>query len=196
MKSFDSAEDAINAAPAWHAELHGLREIVLTLGLEETIKWGHPVYVHNGKNVLGLGGFKSYFGLWFFQGALLKDTRKLLINAQEGKTKALRQMRFQSFDEVRPSVILSYIREAMKLADTGQVIKPDRDRPVEIPPELTEALRKNPRAAKQFEAMSKSCRREYSEYISSAKQPETKQRRLAKILPMIESGGGMNDKYK
>jgi uncharacterized protein YdeI (YjbR/CyaY-like superfamily) len=39
---------------------------------------------------VGIGGFKSYFGLWFHQGALLTDKAGVLINAQEGRTKALR----------------------------------------------------------------------------------------------------------
>ncbi len=173
-----------------------LRDIILSTGLSETIKWGHLVYVHNGRNVVGLSGFKSYFGLWFFQGALLKDTKKLLVNAQEGKTKAQRQMRFQSSCDVNPKIVLSYVREAIRLADAGQAIKPNRDLPIEIPPQLAEALRKNRKAAQCFEAMSKSCRREYAEYIASAKQAETKQRRLARILPMIEAGGSMNDKYR
>ena len=57
--------------------------------LLETIKWGVPVYTLNDKNVLGMGAFKSYVGIWFFQGAFLDDPQKKLINAQEGKTKAL-----------------------------------------------------------------------------------------------------------
>lgn len=52
--------------------------------MEETNKWSAPVYTSNGKNIVGLGAFKSYTGLWFFQGALLKDEKKLLINAGNG----------------------------------------------------------------------------------------------------------------
>jgi uncharacterized protein YdeI (YjbR/CyaY-like superfamily) len=68
-----------------------LRDIINTTELKETIKWGVPCYTINGKNVLGLGAFKSYVGIWFFQGALLNDTAKVLRNAQDDKTKAMRQ---------------------------------------------------------------------------------------------------------
>ena len=70
-------------------------------GLEETVKWGGPVYVADGKNIVGLGAFKSYFALWFFQGALLADQEKVLVNAQEGRTKALRQWRFENKREIK-----------------------------------------------------------------------------------------------
>ena len=68
-----------------------LRDILDSTELEETVKWGAPCYTINDKNVVGLGSYKSYVGIWFFQGALLKDDTKVLINAQEDKIKALRK---------------------------------------------------------------------------------------------------------
>jgi uncharacterized protein YdeI (YjbR/CyaY-like superfamily) len=38
--------------------------------------------------------------------------------------------------------------------------------------------------------------RDYAEYVAAAKREETKQRRIEKILPMIVTGSGMNDKYR
>jgi len=196
MKSYKTVEEFLKKAPAWNAELATLREILLSTGLEETMKWGAPAYCYNGKNVVGIGGFKNYFGLWFFQGALLKDSKKHLINAQDSTTKAMRQWRFESPEAIDAKTIRSYVKEACELVDKGIAIKPDRDKPLVVPPELEAALKKNRKAKAIFDAMSKSCRREYAEHISTAKQLETKQRRLEKILPMIEAGGGLNDKYK
>jgi len=192
MRSAGSAEEFLENAPSWSKELGQLREILLSTELDETIKWGTLVYCRNGRNIVGINGFKNYFGLWFFQGALLKDPRQRLMNAQEGRTKAQRQWRFQSAKEIDRKLILSYVKEAIALADDGKEIKPDRDKPIEIPSELELALRKNTKARQSFEAMSKSCRREYAEYISEAKKPETRQRRLKKIMPMIEAGGRFN----
>jgi len=196
MKRNKSVEEFLESAPRWKSELTQLRALLSSMGMDETIKWGTPVYCHQGKNVVGLGAFKSYFGLWFFQGALLADPQGLLTNAQEGTTKSQRQMRFQSAKEIRPKLIREYVLEAMRLVDDGKQIKPNRDKPLEIPQELTNALRQNSAARKSFESMSKSCRREYAEYISSAKKEETRQRRIEKILPMIKGGGGLNDKYR
>jgi len=39
-------------------------------------------------------------------------------------------------------------------------------------------------------------RREFSDYIADAKRTETKLSRIAKILPMIIAGVGLNDKYR
>lgn len=192
MRTASSAEDFLQKAPAWNEELGQLRKILLSTGLDETIKWGALVYCRNGKNVVGINGFKSYCGLWFFQGALLKDQKQRLMNAQEGRTKAQRQWRFQSAKEIDRKLILTYIKEAIALADNGEAIKPDRDKPIDVPSELASALKKNAKARRNFDAMSKSCRREYAEYISEAKKPETRQRRLEKIMPMIEAGGRFN----
>jgi uncharacterized protein YdeI (YjbR/CyaY-like superfamily) len=111
-------------AGLWKDELGILREIVISTGLVETVKWGHPVYTLDGKNIVGLGSFKSYFGLWFFQGALLSDKAKRLINAQEGVTTAQRQMRFNSAAEIDRGMIIDYITEAIANHCSGKAIKP------------------------------------------------------------------------
>ena len=61
------------------------------------------------KNVAGLAGFKSYFGIWFFNGVFLKDEQGILISAQDGKTKSLRQWRFYSIDDIEEKLISSLI---------------------------------------------------------------------------------------
>ena len=196
MRRHETADQFFAAAKEWRAELLELRSILRSTALEETVKWGGPVYTFGGKNVAGIGGFKSYFGLWFFQGALLADKRKLLINAQEGKTKALRQMRFRSKGEIDRGLIEAYVGEAIALAERGVEIKPQRNKPVEVPAELRAALRKRAAVRASFEAMTPGKRREYAEYVASAKRDDTKQKRIDKILPMIESGIGLNDKYR
>jgi uncharacterized protein YdeI (YjbR/CyaY-like superfamily) len=83
-----------------------MREILCSTELKETIKWGTPVYTINDKNIVGLGSFKSYVGLWFYQGVFLKDEAGVLINATEGITKAMRQWRFNSVEEIDDRLIL------------------------------------------------------------------------------------------
>ncbi len=196
MKRHETVDQFIAATKAWRKELTELRSILRSTPLEETVKWGAPVYTCDGKNVAGIGAFKSYFGLWFFQGALLADRKKVLINAQEGKTKALRQLRFQSIDEIDRKLIRAYVKEAVGLVKQGIEIKPSRNKPVTVPAELQAAFRKKGKARKSFEKMTLGKRREYAEYIASAKREETRQKRIDKILPMIESGVGLNDKYR
>jgi uncharacterized protein YdeI (YjbR/CyaY-like superfamily) len=196
MKRCKTVDEFIAGTKNWQDELVQLREILHTTGLEETVKWGAPAYTHKGKNIVGIGSFKSYFGLWFFQGALLSDKKKVLINAQEGRTKALRQWRMSSSKDISSRTIKAYVKEAVSIAESGQEIKPDRSKPVVVPVELKTALVANKKAGAEFKNMTPGKRREYADYISAAKRPETKQKRLEKILPMLKNGIGLNDKYR
>lgn len=196
MRRYKNVDDYMKNVGIWRAEQKRLREILQETELTEDIKWGGPVYTYNGQNVVGIGGFKFYFGLWFFQGALLKDKRKVLINAQEGKTKALRQWRMQSAKEINPTVIKAYISEAIELVKKGQKIGPEKNKPVVVPAELKSALAKNLEARRGFENLRRGLQREYTEHIASAKREETKKKRIQEILPMIAAGKGLHDKYR
>ena len=70
----------------------------------------------NGKNILGIAGFKNYFAIWFYKGAFLKDENKQLISANEGVTKSLRQWRFTSAAAVDEKIVLQYVDEAIAYA--------------------------------------------------------------------------------
>lgn len=196
MKATRSVDDYIRSAPRWQAELKQLRTIVKSTLLTESIKWGGPCYSWKGKNVVGIGAFKSYFGLWFHQGALLQDSAKVLINAQHGKTRAQRQWRMQTSADIKPAIIKRYIKEAKALVDAGKEIKADRSKPVVVPNALGNALRRHNGASRAFKSLSKGRQREYAEFIAAAKRPETIKNRLEKVLPMIMAGIGLNDKYR
>lgn len=196
MKSYKTVDAFLKGEQVWHAEMSRLREILLACGLEETIKWGRPTYCHQGKSVVGMASFQSYFGLWFFQGALLQDTSGVLMNAQEGKTKAMRQWRMSSGKEIKVRTIKAYVKEAIALQESGQKISADRSKPVVVPSELQDALRENATAKKKFAALTPGRQREFAEHVSEAKQEATRLRRTAKVIPMIESGIGLNDKYR
>jgi len=181
----------------WSEELSKIRKALLELPFEETIKWGAPTYTYDGKNIVGLAAFKNYCGLWFFQGALLKDAQKVLLNAQEGKTKAMLQWRFNSMKEIDVTLIKSYALEAIENQKAGKVIKPQRNtKPLVIPDQLQNELERNPKLKEKFEAFSLSHKREYANYILEAKKEETKQNRLTKIIPMILEEIGLHDKYR
>jgi len=196
MKRFNTVDEYIENAVHFQAELIRLREILQSTKLVETVKWGGPCYTHNDKMLVGLGSFKSYVGLWFYQGALLSDKAGVLINAQEGHTKALRQWRFSSIKEIKARQIKAYVKEAIELQVQGHEIKPDRSKPVIIPSELKQALAGDKKAKASFDALTKGRQREYAEHISLAKRDETKAKRLDKILPMIKAGIGLGDKYR
>ncbi len=189
--------DAYIAKQGNHREvLQKLREILAKYPCTETLKWGMPTYVYQGRNLIGIGAFKKYVGLWFFQGALLRDDHKLLHNAQEGKTKAMRQVHFFEAKDVDETVMKLYIEETLENQERGMKIDSDRTKKnISVPVELERALaRKELKGS--FEGLTEGRKREYVEYIASAKKEQTKMNRLTRILPLIENGKGLNDQYK
>jgi uncharacterized protein YdeI (YjbR/CyaY-like superfamily) len=180
----------------WAKELNFISNIISKLPLEKTTKWGGDVFTYNGKNVVSFGGFKNYFTIWFYNGVFLKDKYKVLVNAQEGKTKSLRQWRFRSIDEIDESKIVAYIIEAIEVEKQGLKISPRKFIALPLPELLATALKKNKSMLTAFEKLSPGKQKEYIIYIDEAKQEQTKLNRLKKILPMITQGVGLNDKYK
>ena len=187
----------IDDKSAWIQELNLLRSVFLELPFNETIKWGAPVYVYKGKNIVGLSAFKKYCGLWFFQGVFLNDDKKVLVNPQEGKTKAMRQWRFHKIEDIDIDLVKEYVIEAIKNSEEGKELKPKKNtEPLIIPVELQLKLDENEKLRIIFTQFTLSKKREYASYISEAKRDTTKFKRLEKIIPMILSGIGLHDKYK
>lgn len=195
MKMAKTVEAYFDEHPEQRTALEKLRQILRSTELTEEVKWGIPTYTINKKNVVGLGAFKAYVGIWFFQGVFLKDELKKLINAQEGKTKGMRQWRFNSINEIDESEITPYVLEAIQNQKDGKEVKPEK-KPLIIPEELKEALASDASLSELFDQLSLTNKRDFAEHIEEAKRPETKQKRLEKIIPMIREGVGLNDKYK
>ena len=197
MKKYASADDYIASCPEWETQLRLLRSIVLKNPfVKETIKWNIPVFTVHGKNVLGLSGFKSHVGLWFFQGALLQDEANVLVNAQEGKTQAMRHWKFTATDTISESLVLSYVNEAVQHQKDGKMVVIKKDTTIVIPDELKVVFEADSTLKIAFEKLSNYNQKEYATYISTAKRVTTKESRLEKIIPMILAGKGLNDKYK
>jgi len=197
MKKVYSVEEYIETNSHFGEALTLLRTIILKTNLNESVKWSAPVYDLNGKNVVGLGAFKHHFGIWFFNGVFLKDEHNLLINAQENKTKALRQMRFESIDDIDKNLVLAYVKEAIENQKLGKEIKPDRTKKETIiPDELNQVFKAQSNVNKAFKALTPGKQREYCAHIADAKREATKLSRIEKIIPMILNGVGLHDKYK
>ncbi|MDD4373186.1 MAG: YdeI/OmpD-associated family protein [Bacteroidales bacterium] len=180
----------------WTDELAVLKGIIEKSGLECETKWGADVFTFQGKNVISYGGFKHYFALWFYNGVFLKDESKKLINAQEGKTRALRQWRFTTANEIDEKLILAYIGEAIQIEKDGLVLEKESSSSILIPEILAEQLQSKAALNAAFNALTAYKQKEYIEFINAAKRTETRLNRLKKIIPMIESGKGLNDRYR
>lgn len=195
MHTILEKENKWNKTNQWENEIEQLHTIIRKTPLIETTKWGGPVYTYNNKNLLGIGGFKSYFGIWFYNGVFLKDEKKLLINANEENTKSLRQMRFNSVNEIDEKLILAYIKEAIEIEEKGLAIPKEKKETI-IPKILQKEFDKNRELLAKFNTFSPYKQREFIEYITSAKQEKTQMTRLDKVISMIFEGRGLNDKYR
>ena len=174
----------------WEAEIAAARRVLSGLGMKEECKWGKPTYTVDGKNIVILQGFKEYFALGFFQGALLKDPKKLLV--QLGQVQAGRVMKFTSAKEIRTkaATIKAYVREAIAVEKAGKRVKPKKTSDYPVPDELKEQFRKHPAFERAFEALTPGRQRGYLYHFASAKQSATRTSRIEKAMPAIFEGRG------
>lgn len=189
-----AVEKALARSERWRAEIAALREIILPLGLDESVKWGWPCYALAGGNVVLLHGFKDYCAILFFKGALVDDPGGDLIR-QSDNVQAARQMRFTSLAEVqaRRRAVETLVRQAIAVEQSGARVAMKRTADFAMADELRDKLDSDPDFQAAFDALTPGRQRAYILHISQAKQPATRLARLAKCEPRILAGKGLMD---
>ena len=97
-------------------------------------------------------------------------------------------------------VLTGYIKKAMELNDAG-VKSPTRSKPkapkpeLAVPDDLAAALALSDAARATFDRFSPSHRREYIEWITEAKTPATRSRRIETAIEWMAEGKSRNWKY-
>ena len=174
----------------WKAEIATMRRVLADLPMKEECKWGKATYTVDGKNIVILQDFKEYFALGFFQGALLKDSKKLLV--QLGQVQAGRVMKFTSAKEIKAkaATIKAYVREAIAVEKAGLRMKPKKTSDFPVPKELSEEFRRDPRFKRAFEALTPGRQRGYLYHFAAAKKSATRTARIEKAMPAIFEGRG------
>src|SRR5438477_8924072 len=122
----------------WEAEIALMHRVLAGFPMKEERKWGKPTFTVDGKNIVIMQGFKQYFALGFFQGALLKDPKKVLV--QLGQTNAGRVMKFTGAKDVaaNSATIKAYVREAIAVEKAGLRMKRRKTSDIPVPEELRE----------------------------------------------------------
>ena len=179
---------------AWHDELALLREILLQSGLTETRKWGVACYTHGKHNVALLGALKACATLSFFKGALMQDPENLLQKPGEN-SQAARYMKFTTVRQVNEQAghIVSYLKEAIKIEESGQKVVFKQPEAQDMCEELIQALRDDAEMASAFQKLTPGRQRGYMLFFSGAKQAKTRVERIAKCRDRILQGKGMQD---
>jgi uncharacterized protein YdeI (YjbR/CyaY-like superfamily) len=170
-----------------------LRKLILSTdpGLIEDWKWG-PNYYLDGM-VCGFWGFKKHVPLVFFQGSLLKDQKKVLL--QNPGNVHNRHIKFTDLSQVDDELVLEYVFEAIDNNKKGIKITETKDKVVEVPADVKKAF-KTAGIVTYFESLAFSHRKEYMMWITDAKKEETRLKRINQAIEKLASKQMMHDKYK
>jgi uncharacterized protein YdeI (YjbR/CyaY-like superfamily) len=168
--------------------------------VEETIKWGMPFFTINGKPFCMMAAFKNHcrFGFWSPAARQLLAKSGKEVNIGMGSTRRITSVS----DLPGERKMVAYIKKAAGLAAVApkNSAGPRRTRApkAELPvhPEFAAALKKHKKAATMLEAFSPTHRREYYEWISGAKQDETRASRISTAIKWIAQGKSRNWKYE
>lgn len=174
----------------WIEGLNALRRICLDMGLEETVKWAHPCYMHAGRNIAIFGAFRGDFRLTFLNAGLLVDSEGVL-EPQGPGSQTPGMIRFTANDQVaeKEPAIRAYLRQLMDHAEKGTK-PPKTEREIDTPDELTEALDADPELAEAFHALTPGRQKSYLFALNQAKQSATRFARIEKFRDKIIAGKG------
>jgi len=165
--------------------------------IEEAMKWSFPHFENKG--VVGsMAAFKQHVGFGFWKGSLLQSAAELL--KKMGNT-SMGRLKVASLAEL-PSdkVLLACVREAVALNEQGIKVpvakKTATRKELDIPDYFLAALKKNKKALATFEGFSHSHKKEYVEWVTSAKQETTRGERLATAIEWMSHGKSRHWKYQ
>ena len=194
-------EDAPERIDAYIAKAAGfaqpicarLRELIGKADKEivEDWKWG-PTF-NRGGMVCGIGAFKKHVALHFFKGSLMKDPSKLFRDATDAK--GSRSIVFASGEEIDAKSVTAYVREAVKLNLSGEKVAVKKPA-ARMPADLKKALAADGAAKEFFAGLAPGYRREYVEWVTTAKRDATREKRIAGAVEKCARGERLHDKYR
>jgi uncharacterized protein YdeI (YjbR/CyaY-like superfamily) len=179
----------------WQEELEILRIIALDAQLTEELKWGCPCYTLEQSNIVLIHTFKEYCAFLFFKGALLKDSKGILVQ-QTKNVQSARQIRFTSAQEIleMQPILKAYIAQAIEVEKSGLEVEFKKTTEFGVPEELQGKFDEIPELKTAFEALTPGRQRGYILHFSAPKQSKTRVSRIEKSMPQIFNGKGLDDK--
>ncbi len=163
--------------------------------VEETMKWSMPHFDFKGP-LANMAAFKQHCAFGFWKQQLMDhpamDTEQNAMSSF-GKITSLK-------DLPKDKVIIELIHQAMELNEKGIKVpkKSAAEKKAELPvPELlADVLKKNKKAADNFEKFPPGKRKDYIVWINEAKTEATREKRTATAIEWISEGKGKNWKYE
>jgi hypothetical protein len=156
--------------------------------LTESIKWNMLCF-SGRKLICGISACQRHLGVTFFRGTELPDPRNLFTPGGENNTN-IRGMRLTSLDGFDRGVFRELLHAAVEL-DSEASLPPmpkKKRKPFPMPEYFVKALEKNKAAAEGFALLAPTYQREYIVWLTFAKLPETRARRLKETLAALLAG--------
>jgi hypothetical protein len=194
------------AAPFARPILARLREVIGEAApqLREEMKWRVPHFVGNGI-VVGMAAFKAHVSFGFWRSKEMDDPAGLFRGAPKASMCNIKAVKVSDLPSKR--VLTAYVRQAVSLdAMTGA---PGRTRgepakrkssgkrpPPEVPDDLLAALKRAKKALATYQGFTSSKQREYVEWITEAKRPETRERRIGQAVDWMAQGKSRHWKHR
>lgn len=165
--------------------------------VEETIKWGMPFFTHRGGILCNMAAFKAHCAFGFWNRAM----RRVIGDEARADSAMGSFGRIASRADLPPDKdIVRWMRAAVKLNGAATSALPAKPKRVAkaraMPADLAAALKQDRRAATAFARFSPSHRNEYIEWITEAKRPATRRRRLETTLEWLAEGKSRNWQYE
>jgi hypothetical protein len=181
----DQISEYIDAMPDWSKTIClKLRTIIHKADpqMVEDWKWG-PNFYHQGM-VCGFGAFKKHVAFVFFQGAQLKDPKKILSEGDNNVHN--RTIHFKSLSDIKEKTLMDYIKKAVQINTTGKSVPISKAATTEIDTPLDlQKLIDDHKLSEYFDMLAYTHRKEYIDWISDAKKEETRLNRLTKTIELL-----------
>lgn len=163
----------------------------------ETLKWGFPHFLHHDEILCSMAAFQAHCAFGFWKGSLVpgaKGAKSAEAMGQLGRIGSAR-------DLPAKAVFARLVKAAMKLNEPATrvarpVTRAGTRAPIPEPPDFKRALAKRAKARATWKAFAPSHRREYLEWITEAKRPETRAARIAQALEWLAEGKHRNWRYE
>lgn len=162
--------------------------------VEERIKWSSPAFDYRGQPLCSMAAFKAHAAFGFWKGALVTGDAPAQLSAmgQFGRLAAIA-------DLPDDATLAALIGKAMALNDAGVKLPRTLKHPkpeLPLPDDLAAALAVDPAAQATYDAFPPGQRREYIEWITDAKRPETRAKRVGQAAAWMAEGKRRNWKYE
>lgn len=151
---------------------------------EESLKWGVPYFTVNGKNAVGMASFKKHASV-----IVCSDE---VAGGGMGNFGKLTSVEELPDDET----LMARFRESAIAVQSSKTSRPKPKPALDTPDDLAAAIDATDGARAVFDAFTDAQRRDYIEWITSAKREATRAKRVATAAEWIGEGKRRNWKFE